>query len=129
MVTSEVVERLTAALDRSVVEGLSIPPYPGRHVRRGVVSVTAALALRRGAAGLAGLALQHLAAAGPARPGADPRDRDLPCLLRDPRAAVGDPGPGAADERPRRPLPVLPQPALPRGLPPGGAWLGAPAGL
>ena len=64
---------------------------------------------------------------GPARPGAHPRDRDLARLLRDPRGPVGDAGPDDADERARRPLPLLPQPPLARGVPAGGARLGPAA--
>ena len=89
----------------------------------------AALARRGGAEGLARVAVQQPAAAGPAGPRADPRDRHLARVLRDPRGAVGDPRPDDADERARRPLPVLPQPALARGVPARGARLGAPAGL
>ena len=130
---SRVVERLTARARRSVVEGLTIPPVGWRHEQRASVGDRcrrAALARRRRAEGLAGLALQHPAAA-PTGSTADLQHETgiAARLLRDPRPAVGDAGPDAADERARRPLPVLAQPPLARRLAARGAGLDAPPGL
>src|SRR6266511_1957743 len=63
---------------------------------------------------------------GPPRPGTPDRRRDAPYLLRDPGPPVGGAGADDADERPGRPLPLLPQPPVPRREPPGGGGLGAP---
>src|SRR4028119_1900100 len=119
-----------------MVEGLIIPPVLWGDDDRAVARHRCragprepALARRRGAGRLAGLAAQHLDAAGAAGAGPGPGDRHPVRLLRDPRAAVGDPRPHDADERARRPLPVLPQPTVPCGVAARGARLGAPPGV
>src|SRR5689334_4431278 len=87
------------------------------------------MARRTGAADLARLPVRDAAAVRPAGPGVADRGEDAARVLRDPRPPLRVPRADDADELAGGRDPVVPQPAEPRRLTPGGSRVGRAAQL